>query len=347
MKCWGLNDQGQLGLGNTTDTNAPGAITNVGDGRHVSAVAPGGYYTCAILDDRSVKCWGYDGVGELGLGGPFPQRGTTAPTIATNLGPGRTALSIATNFNHVCALLDDHTVKCWGEISEGALGVGESDYQYVTGPGAAVNLGPGRTAKAVTTGNGFTCAWLDDDSIKCWGLNGTGQLGLGSDANTFTPTVAVDLGAGHTARSVVAGDSHACAILDDGSVKCWGDNREGQLGLGISDANVKAPGAPVDLGVGRTARAVTAGYLHTCALLDDDSIKCWGSLNYVNHRVPGPPVDLGAGRTPKSLVSGENYVCALLDNATVKCWGYNERGQLGTGNNTSTNDPLLVTGLIF
>ena len=130
---------------------------------------------------------------------------------------------------------------------------------------------------------------LDNSSIKCWGLNDEGQLGqgvtsnLGDGSNEMGDSLtAVDLGTGKTARAITAGDSHTCAVLDNASLKCWGKNDSGQLGLGNTSTLGDGSGEMgdnlpvIDLGTGRTAKAVTMGHDHTCAILDNDSVKCWG-----------------------------------------------------------------------
>ena len=121
-----------------------------------------------------------------------------------------------------------------------------------------VDLGVGRTAVSVSLGDSHTCAILDDGSLKCWKRN-YGQLGIGSTTTQTTPQL-VDLGVGRTAVSVSLGDSHTCAILDDGSLKCWGYNSLGQVGTGsIGWWSVANTPQLVDLGVGRTAVSVSLG----------------------------------------------------------------------------------------
>ena len=154
----------------------------------------------------------------------------------------------------------------------------------------AVDLGTGLTAKSVSCGHHHTCAVLSDDTIKCWGRNPSGQLGQGSkttigdgSGDMGDALVAVDLGTGLTAKSVSGGGDHTCAVLSDATIKCWGDNGYGQLGQGntatigdglgdMGDALVA-----VDLGTCFTAKSVSGGGYHTCAVLNDDSLKCWGS----------------------------------------------------------------------
>ena len=151
--------------------------------------------------------------------------------------------------------------------------------------------GSGRGAAAVISAGGFhTCAVLENGTVRCWGGNDAGQLGYGDTdvrgdgADEMGDNLApVDLGTGRTAIAIVGGGFHTSAVLDTGAVKCWGDNNSGQLGYG--DFNDRGDGAdemgdnlaPIGLGTGRTAIAIAAGDIHTCALLDDDTVKCWGA----------------------------------------------------------------------
>ena len=309
VKCWGYNGYSQLGLGDRQNRGAgPGQMgaalpaVSLGAGRTVLEVTAGSQRTCARLDDGSVKCWGDNSYGKLGLGdtqergfGPG-QMGAALPAVS--LGPGRTALQLTAGSFQTCARLDDGSVKCWGGNIFGELGLGDT---LPRGEGAgqmgaalpAVSLGPGRTALEVSAGASYACARLDDGSVKCWGDNNSGRLGLGDQVprgngpgQMGAALPAVSLGPGRTALQLTAGFSHTCARLDDGSVKCWGGNTSGQLGLGDTLSRGTAPGQmgaalpAVDLGPGRSAVQVSAGDLHTCARLDDGSVKCWGDNTY-------------------------------------------------------------------
>ena len=229
-----------------------------------------------------------------------------------------------------------------------------------------VDLGTGRTATAITAGSAFTCALLDNGSVKCWGFNASGQLGLGDKASRGEATgemgdalPAVSLGTGRTATAITAGGAHTCALLDNGTVKCWGANAAGRLGLGDvsprgDDAGEMGDSLPaVTLGTGRTATAITAGGAHTCARLDNATVKCWGDngsgrLGLGDTAARGdaagemgdslPAVNLGTGRTATAITAGSDHTCTRLDNATVKCWGDNGSGQLGIGDSLSRGD---------
>ena len=189
------------------------------------AVITGGHHTCAVLDGGSVKCWGLNGNGELGYG-DTSSRGDNASEMGdhlatVDLGTGRTALALTSGRDHTCALLDNHTVKCWGLNEIGELGYGDTDNRgdNTSEMGdnlPAVDLGTGRTAKAVNAGMWHTCAILDNDTVKCWGKNDHGELGLGdtshrgdnaSEMGDNLPVV--ELGSGRTAISKAALVNHA------------------------------------------------------------------------------------------------------------------------------------------
>lgn len=341
---------------------------SLGTNRKAIAISGGSRHSCAILDNGAVKCWGRNDSGQLGLG-DTDSRGDELGEMgdalgAVNLGTGRTAKALTGGTSHTCAILDNDSVKCWGKNSAGQLGLGDMDDR---GDGAGemgdalgtVNLGTGRTAKRLVSGSGHNCAILDNNSVKCWGLNTAGQLGLGdtddrgNNAGEMGDSLpSVNLGTGRTAKDLAAGATHTCAILDDDSVKCWGTNLFGQLGIGdgtdrgnnAADMGNSLP--TVSLGTGRSAKTLSLGWLHSCALLDDNLVKCWGAnsdgqlgLGDTSNRGDGvgemgdslPTVNLGSGRSVKKLTLGANHGCALLDNDTLKCWGFNMSGQLGLG----------------
>jgi alpha-tubulin suppressor-like RCC1 family protein len=383
IKCWGDNYTGPLGLGDTEwHGNQPGEMgdnlptVNLGTGRTAVALSAGGYHTCALLNDGGVKCWGLNDYGQLGLGdtswrgnGPG-QMGDNLPTVS--LGTGRTALALAACVYHTCAILDNGSVKCWGDNYSGQLGLGDTEWRGDE-PGEmgdnlpAVSLGTGRTAIAISTGSYHTCALLDNGSVKCWGQNESAALGLGdtewrggAPGEMGDNLPAVDFGTGRTAVSIAAGERHTCAILDNGSVKCWGSNRNGELGQGDMIWRGGAPGqmgdslAAVNLGTGRTAASISAGYLRSCAILDNGSVKCWGYNGYGalglgdtldrgdNANEMGEylsAVDLGVGKAAIAIGAGRaHHVCALLNASNIKCWGHNTAGQLGLGDPAHRGD---------
>ena len=188
------------------------------------------------LNDDSLVCWGHNAYGQLGVGdtSQLSDSNVASPTPVT-LGSGRTAKAVALGHYHTCAILSDDSLSCWGSNYGGRLGVGDTtDRNSPT----AVSLGSS-TVKAVALGQSHTCAILSDDSLSCWGKNTYGQLGVGDTTDRNSPT-AVSLGSS-TVKAVALGGSHTCAILNDDSVKCWGYNYYGQLGMGVWMGNENPP----------------------------------------------------------------------------------------------------------
>ena len=377
VRCWGDSGRGQLGLGTRTPrghttATIPSALpfVDLGKKRFATALSVGAAATCVVIESGVPMCWGAN-VGATGPGtnadrGIYPeQMGDAIPTI--DLGTGRTVRSMASGSDYWCALLDDATIKCWGNGFNGALGDGGFvPYDAMGDQRPPVKLGYQRTATAVATGAHHTCAVLDDLSMKCWGDNGAGQAGIGqplvtgnqaNDMGEFLPRVR--LGTGRTVKQVALGFGHSCAILDDDSLKCWGYNGTGALGLGDTanrgrDLSQMGDALPaVDLGPGRKAKLVasSSAATHTCALLDDQSVRCWGwnvsgqlgQGDTVDRAVspsdvPGlvPAVALGGAVT--KLAVGGRHACAMLQSGAVKCWGYNEHGELGLGDTESRGD---------
>ena len=141
-------------------------------------------------------------------------------------------------------------------------------------PVTTSSLGAGRTAVALSSGAAHTCALLDNGLISCWGYGDYGQLGNGGTTGTNVPTLTSSLGTGRTAIALSSGQDHTCALLDNGSVSCWGDSNLGQLGNGRSYS--LTPTLTGSFGTGRTAVALSSGSFHTCAILDNGAVSCWG-----------------------------------------------------------------------
>jgi E3 ubiquitin-protein ligase HERC3 len=300
VKCWGANLFGALGSGdqmhrgnaaNQMGDNMP--AVDLGTGRTAVGIVAGNLFNCALLDHGQVKCWGDNAQGELGIPGDTNHRGDNPGEMGDNLraidvGAGRTVVAIDAGTAHVCVLLDNAQIKCWGANYYGELGRG-GVAAPVSDERAAVSLGTGRTAVAVAAGLGASCALLDNGQVKCWGRNEIGQLGLGDRRNRGDLAAdmgdnlpAIDLGAGRSARSIHAATEYACAVLNDGSIKCWGGNAYGQLGIGSTEQRGPLPGQlgdnlpPIDVGGTGALQAFSAGAAHNCALYTGGRLACWG-----------------------------------------------------------------------
>ena len=257
---------------------------------------------------------------------------------------GAQAISVASGEDHSCAIMQDTTVRCWGMNSDGQLGDGKQvDRPYpvpVAGLTGVVDVAPSRA---------HTCAVLSSGTVMCWGDGQVGQLGDGRARALTTPSL-VPVTVSHitTATQVASGSETTCALLRDTTVQCWGRGDYGTRGDGSTINAGLSPVAVRDL-TGVTA--IIGGRLHMCALLDDQSLHCWGSNVYgelgdgtrtrrtVPYRVPlpGPVVSADGGATS---------TCAALADGSVYCWGGNDHGQLGTGaSGTDQLSPVAVSGV--
>jgi alpha-tubulin suppressor-like RCC1 family protein len=258
VQCWGQNDSGQLGNGTMTNSSRPVRVTGIGS---ATAVAAGNSHSCALLASGVVKCWGYNVYGNLGDG--TNARWSTIPVKVSGIG---SATALALNWAHSCALLASGAVQCWGYNVKGQLGNGTTTNSNV--PVAVKGIS---NATAVATGAFFSCALLASGEVQCWGSSGLGQLGNGSFADSSVPVSVAGIS---TAVAITAGGFHACAVLSNGSAQCWGSNNYGQLGDGSNTAS--ASNTPVPVSEIQAPVKLVAGSWHTCALLSDGAMRCWG-----------------------------------------------------------------------
>ncbi|MDA8639247.1 putative Ig domain-containing protein, partial [Candidatus Poseidonia alphae] len=336
----------------TISVNAPPSLSyDLGTGNSTSVysnkqVAAGFQHTCAILDNGSVMCWGENQYGQLGDGGT----GDKHIPVWVDLGTDRTAVAITAGYRHTCAILDNGSVSCWGRGNFGQLGNGGTSQQ--NSPTLTSSLGTGRTAVAISAGYYHTCVILDNGLVSCWGFGILGRLGNGGSSQQNSPTLTSSLGTGRTAVAISVGQFHSCAILDSGSVSCWGSGSNGQLGNG-GTSQQNSPTLTSSLGTGRTAVAISAGDIHTCAILDNGSASCWGAGSRgrlgnggtSQQNSPTLTSSLGTGRTAVAISGGAKHTCAILDSGSVSCWGIGEDGQLGDGGTSDQNSPMLTSSL--
>ena len=227
---------------------------------------------------------------------------------------------------------------------------------------------------SVSTGQLHTCATTTIGRTKCWGSNGSGRLGNGG-IGTFsvTPVDVSNLGTG--SMTVSLGGSHSCALTSTGVVKCWGHNRQGQLGDGtvgnkltpvdVLNLTAKVSGGsnptPTPTPIAPTptptpvirqeSEIVSGGGNHTCAITSGGGLKCWGynlsgqlgTGNYTSTQTIADVMGLGSGVVAVS--AGSAHTCALTNGGSAKCWGANNYGQLGFGSTTSYNVPVDVVGM--
>jgi alpha-tubulin suppressor-like RCC1 family protein len=265
---------------------------------------------------------------------------STTPQSVVGLA-GATDIRGAMEFT--CALAGGGQVWCWGDPSSGGLGNGV--FTGMAAPPAAVSGLAG--AVAISVGESHACAIMADQTVQCWGANTTGELGDGTLSVFSTPTPVLGLSG---AVSVACGSFHTCALLDDGSVRCWGQNVDAELGNGPPSSDLATMPVPV-AGLGGVT-TLAAGSTHTCALLDNGTVRCWGNAILGQSGTATPanaftidvPTTVAGVAGATSVVAGDNFTCALVTGGSVKCWGENTSGQLGDGSKPNDmNNPVPVT----
>lgn len=297
VSCWGNNETGQLG-GGVESYNFPASIVNELEPR-VERIEAGKAHTCALTDEGAVMCWGANDSGQLGDG-----TNSHRYTPAEVHGMESSIQAIAAGSEHTCALTVDGA-RCWGLNQYGQLGddtrIDSNTPRQVQGLESGVS--------GITAGLHHTCVLTLGGEVKCWGRNNVGQLGDGTTVDRLVPGRAVDLGT--VALAITAGDEHTCALTVLRTIKCWGSNSSGQLGIwwGLSSSSTA-----IDVGgLGSGVRALEAGGRQTCAIVQDGHVKCWGGYS-----IPADVRNLDA--SVQAIAVGTSVTCALTVNGSVKCW---------------------------
>ena len=318
-------------------------------GAHTSVLATGSGHSCAILDNGSAMCWGHDNYGQLGDGGDTTNR--NKPTTYVSIEDGQSVTQIYAKQSRTCIVLNDNTASCWGFNENGQAG-DDSTNRYKS-PSAKVQFPDGKRVKSMGMGLKHTCAILEDDTLTCWGLDSHGALGNGNSdtSDKYTPQT-ITTPSDRKVVKVEPGATHTCILLDDGGVMCWGRDNLGQLGNGDTSDTIHAPSSNVELPEGRAATDLSVGDHHSCALLDNGSVACWGQNNHGqlgDDATTNRPIliypHLPAGSLAVSVAVGPFNTCAILENSSLYCWGHNGYGRLGIGVTGGVyTTPMFVEG---
>lgn len=342
LRCWGANDQGQLGNGTTTASSTPveptawgsgpGSGPYPGGGKTTRDFAAGGSHTCAADGNTGrAYCWGSDRYGQLGVGANRPNALFAQP-VRQNYFPGAaTPINmLAAGENSTCAIYSAGKVGCWG-------------FGYGTVPVEVPGLvGPTKIA----AGGKQVCVIEQSGTVRCWEMLFPSASAPWPPSTTFIKTIT-----GIVAKKVTVGRTHACAIDQSDQVRCWGLNDFGQLGTGnrlpAIISTVARGGAPIK------ATEISAGEYHTCALTPTGSVECWGDNSRGQTGDPNnalsstPYTVIGSGSS--AIGAGGRHSCSRYLDGTVyrmKCWGANDNGQLGVPTTlTWSATPVQVTGL--
>ena len=343
-------------------------VTNVTLVSNVSSVVYGGTNTGGPIDGGHASIHGYsdvfcaiDAAGQVWCWGENEAKivNRTAATSA-NLEPtlqtlptGRYAISIGVGYEAACALLDNGSVACWGDAG-GSLSGSSILYAYdgdgYVDPMLIPGLGGDVVATSIEVGFASACVEIDSGLPQCWGSNAWWSLGIGTTGGPYsTPVNLTVTPSGRTVMSLSHGNTHACALLDNASVMCWGDNSDGQLGDGTQTAR-SSPVWP-DLW-GRAVASVEAGHRTTCVGFVDGGAACWGDNSdgqlgdgtQTDRRVPTNVTGTHADAVFTSFALSAYTSCANLGNATTVCWG-DEAGQDDGNGRTSPTHVTFDAGV--
>lgn len=297
--------------------------------------------TCGTFQNGRVACWGDNSVGEMGRGVSTLNLSDVTPTRETLLSNVK---SVHFGANMGCAILQDKSVKCWGNNADGKLGIGVdgSSYNY------PVDVNMPEDIMHIDLGQQHSCAISESGRVLCWGSGGNGQLGWGVYTDSNVPVYANNIS--HAVK-IASAATNSCVITKDGTAKCWGNNIAGQLGTGATGAAQNTPQDVinltdlVDIAPGGTSGATS----FACALERDGDVWCWGD-NALQQLGNGSGADV---LTPAQVTgvsgvidieTGSDHVYALKDDGTVYGWGTDDYGELGLGS-PGTSSAALISGL--
>jgi alpha-tubulin suppressor-like RCC1 family protein len=365
--CWGSNQFGQIGVDHTGDSTCGGtpcrpSPTVVPGLSNVVDMSLGSSYTCALLRDGSVWCFGRNDNWQLGHAGGDPTCPVQTPTgpvpISCNSTPMKVASlpaanQIAAGDPFACALTKTNEVYCWGDDTYGELAIGGLGAGSST-PQVAVVLSANVSEIAAGLGGPYACAITNGGDMYCWGINSFGALG--HDPSTDIPCGAASVCAPApvlvakdaadnpfgNVMHIAAGYVTTCAWKHDGSLWCWGGNGLGQVGNGTYNTNTN----PLPLGAARPGNVsgLALRFLNPCiSLTPSDDMWCWGDVEWGalgNGGITGTgctggvPCATTATKVPGlanvvSIAAGVEYELALTTDGRVWSWGANSDGRLG------------------
>ena len=329
---WGRNNHGQLGDGTITDSYIP--VQEKTKANNWVAVSAGWDHTVAIKNDRSLWAWGENVDGQLGLGHSGDGEHNEEPA---KIGNDTNWVAVSAGREHTAAIKNDGSLWVWG------LG-------YDNFP---VRVGDANDWKSVSAGIEHTAAIKNDGSLWAWGENDCGQLGDGTTNYRIIP-VQVKMDASKffvDVKAVSAGRGYTTAIKNDGTLWTWGDNCNGQLGLGTYGYETNENN-PVQVGKDRDWKTISAGESHTAVIKNDRSLWAWGmnehgQLGNNSKKYSFSPVKIGESKweaisAGSRTSDGETHTTAINSDGILYAWGNNKYGQLGDATTNSHKIPTRV-----
>ncbi len=292
---------------------------------------------------------------------------------------GFTYASVSLGGIHACGLTAGGAAYCWGADVYASLGAGAPGPELCSGgstqfpcSSAPLAVAGGLTFASLSAGWGPTCALTANGTAYCWGDNGSGDLGIGSDTGNIDFCAAgggqcsetpLAVAGGLTFSTVATANLHACGLTAAGAAYCWGDNSAGQLGVGADAATDTCNSSPcsrtpVAVAGGLTFTALRAGLFSTCGRATGGTWYCWGANSYgqLGNGAIGPelcqgtnpcsslPVAVAGGSGFETVFPGHRHSCAITPGGVASCWGWNASGQLGDGTTSTSLSAVAVTG---
>lgn len=315
------------------------------------SVALGGAHSCALTASGTAHCWGRGESGQLGV--PPPEMmclldlDYPCSLVPVPVNGGLVFQRLTGGQAHTCGLTSDGSAYCWGSNTKGQLGDNSTTDRH-----APVAVATGLKFASIDAGPEHTCALTSDGAAYCWGRNDRGQLG---DSSTTSRSVPVAVTGGLTFRTITAGGAFwgdTCALTAQGDAWCWGENGNGQLGIGSFDGVAHSVPALVSASLKFTTLTAGGGN-QVCGLTAAGAAYCWGynsngALGDGSRGRSSPlPVPVSGGIVFTHLVAGgysSGHTCGLTSSGVGYCWGDNEAGSIGDGTVDDRLTPTAVTG---
>jgi len=357
--CWGYNFWGQVGDGSNGNNRLKAERVILASGApltNATAVASSGEHSCALVKSGSVFCWGENGAGQLGDG--TGSNSTTAVLVKSDASTTLTnVVAITAGGTHTCVITKSGLAYCWGKNDQGQLGnnnlaVTASDYpvQVLLDNGL-----PLTTVSTISAGSYHVCATTKAGLAYCWGDNSLGQLGTHSYDDKDAATQVLDATIGNQPLKNVTGINtkslHTCATRKTGTVACWCNNSDGQLGDGSTETRnsavtVEIPN-PTDAPL-TNIQQVSVGSSFTCATSKSGAIVCWGNnddgqlgdTTNTGSSTAATQVKFSGGVAltgMRHVSAGAEHACALSKTGVFYCWGKNDVGSLSDGSDDNRN----------
>jgi alpha-tubulin suppressor-like RCC1 family protein len=330
-KCWGVTNVS----GSASPSSSTSPVDVVGLTTGVENVSIGAGYSCFLTTTNNVKCVGGNNWGQLGNG---TVTSSTTTTDVQNI--DGIAQSLSSGSQSSCIVTTSRTVKCWGYGGYGNLGHGASP-TYSSTP---VDVSGLTSVAQVAVADNSVCALTTNGAVKCWGRNDTGQLGNGAAGNSNVPVNVTGLSSG--VRAIRAGQLHFCAILDTGSMKCWGRNSEGQLGTGATSGNRNTP---VDSAIATGTIVDVSAYLYfTCVLNSEGTVRCFGTHPYVSMSTTQAVAVTGLQSEHVGVRTLSSNRQVLMSGWYPKQFNYGSfQAPLNLGVRASTSEGITISSIFF